>query len=614
MKKHILFLFAILLLCQGLSATPLPNPEPEFSIIDAINKVGAYLFNSIIYVVVSVVEFVSNGLVYVVVGITKVVISTITVTNAVLANSFTAINSASTNAVNAINHLVNEFNNAVSDDLTIDPPGVVFGSSLIASSGENVQAISCGVQYLASVFTSMRGVSCEFGSSGPREYPVAPALLPLQPNTTTLPVAVAISIQATYALQIIQRLNSDISMAVQKYEDIRNATGISCPQNCTLSRNLTNAYSYISTVLNAQVNNQLKNRLVTVFNASAIIQVNDAIIRTRQFLDCVRANAECTSAQIRAYNNKPFAPLIASLANNSTNATQYSSSVRRIMNLTSDYSQLYIRNVFASLNSSRNRAFSEIEASRQSLILQVNLTLAALNGRAFLVWDPILMPKVTAFRTKLATIEPSMQSLFANMTAQRNATAFVIQAAVNSTYQNASLDVSAKISNLTNYILSNASSTSNCQNFVEQIQGLQAVFSVEAGKCIVLAYQSAQSSLDNQTGTTKEISDLFNNITGNADKCFRDNTNWPLTWVPYLTTAATRQTIATCLDTVIQQTDAFIANANVLVRYANNDVPTSAEASIATANECISMQTSQVLVGVNVIETGFEECKAANAA
>ena len=51
-----------------------------------------------------------------------------------------------------------------------------------------------------------------------------------------------------------------------------------------------------------------------------------------------------------------------------------------------------------------------------------------------------------------------------------------------------------------------------------------------------------------------------------------------------------------------------------MARYANNDVPTSAEVSIATANECIALQTVQVLLGINVIETGFEECKAALAA
>lgn len=62
-------------LFQGLSASPLPNPEPQFSILDVIFKTGAYLFNSIIYIVASVVEFVSNGLIYVVVGITKIVIA-----------------------------------------------------------------------------------------------------------------------------------------------------------------------------------------------------------------------------------------------------------------------------------------------------------------------------------------------------------------------------------------------------------------------------------------------------------------------------------------------------------------------------------------------------------
>ena len=467
-----------------------------------------------------------------------------------LANSLIAFDTLSSNAVNVINELVVEFNTAVADDLKIDPPGIVFGSSVIATSGENIQAISCGVQHLASVFTSMRAVSCNFGNSGQDAYPLPPATLPLQPNATVPLPAVAISIQARYALQIIQRLNSDILMAVQKYEDIRNATGISCSQNCTLSRNLTNAYNFISVVLNAQVNSTLINRLVTVFNASAIIQVNDAIIRTRQFLDCVRANAQCSSAEIRAYNNKPFVPLINSLINNSTNATLYSNSVLRIMKLTSDYTQLYIRNLFVTLRSSKNRAYTEIEAARQSLIGQVNLTLVTLTARAYLVWDPILLPKLTSLRAKLATIPPSMQTLFANMTAQRNATTFTIEAALNITYQNATLDVSKAISNLTNYILSNASSTSSCQSSIEQIQGLQAVFSVEAGKCIVLAFQSTQSNIDNQTGTSKEISDLFNNITGTADKCFRDNTNWPLTWVSYLTTQATRQTIATCLDNV----------------------------------------------------------------
>lgn len=467
-----------------------------------------------------------------------------------MANSFTALNTVSINAINVINKLVVDFNGVVADDLTIDPPGIVFGSSVIATSGENVQAISCGVQHLASVFTSMRAVSCNFGSSGVETYPPPPATLPSQPNTTVLLPAVAISIQARYALQIIQRLNSEILIAVQKYEDIRNATGISCPQNCTLSRNLTNAYNYISVVLNAQVNSTLINRLVTVFNASAIIQVNDALIRTRQFLDCVRANAECSSAQIRAYNNKPFVPLINSLLNNSTNATQYSSSVLRIMKLTSDYTQLYIRNLFVTLRSSKNLAYLEIEATRQSLIVQVTLTVTALNVRAYLVWDTILLPKLTTLRAKLATIPPSMQSLFGNMTAQRNASTFTIEAALNITYQNASLDISKTISNLTNYILSNATTTSNCQSFIEQTQGLQAVFAVEAGKCIVLAYQSTQSNLDNQTVTTREIADLFNNLTGTADKCFRDNTNLPLTWIPYLTTPATRQTIANCLDTV----------------------------------------------------------------
>lgn len=455
------------------------------------------------------------------------------------------------NAINVINRLVIEFRNAVQDDSAIDPPGVVFGSSVIASAGENIQAISCGVQHLASVFTSMRAVSCNFGSSGLEAYPAPPATLPMQPNTTTVPTAVAISIQARYALQVLQRLNSEISMAVQKYEDIRNATGISCPLNCTLSRNLTNAYAFIGLVLNAQVNSTVINRLVTVFNASAIIQVNDALNRTRQFIDCVRANAECTSTQIRAYNNKPFVPLIDALTNNKINSTQYSTSALRIMKLTSDYTQVYIRNLFVSLRSSRDIAYTEIEKTRQSLIVQVTLTVAALNGRAVLVWDLILLPKITTLRTKLAAIPQSIQLLYGNMTAARNASVFTIEIVLNSSYQNASANVSNTIANLTNYILSDASSsTTNCQVFLEQVQGLQAVFAVEAGKCIAGAYQSTQSNLDNQTMTTKQISDLFNEITGSADKCLRDNTVFPLTWIPYLTTVATRQTIATCLDTV----------------------------------------------------------------
>ncbi|CAO1423209.1 unnamed protein product [Diamesa serratosioi] len=600
---------------QGLSASPLPNPDPQFSLIDAVFTRGAYVFNSIISLVLASIQIVFNGLVYVVVGVTQLVITTITVTNAVLANSFTALNTVSLNAIKVINKLVVEFNHFVIDDTIVDPPGIVFGSSLIVKSGENVEAISCGVQHLASVFTSMRAVPCNFGLSGLEAYPAPPATLPSQPNATVAPAAVAISIQARYALQIIQRLNSEISSAVQSYEDIRNGTGISCTQNCTLPRNLTNAYAYISVVLNAQVNSTLTNRLVTVFNASVIIQVNDALNRTRQFIDCIRANAECTTLQIRGYKNKPFVPLIDSLTSNTINTTQYSSSVQRIMKLTSDYAQVYIRALFVNLRSSKDRAFIEIESTRQSLITQITITLTAFNIRTSLIWDAVLMPKINILKIKLASIPTNLQLLFANMTAQRNASIYTIEVALNATYQSAATDVNKSISNLTNIILSDASSTtSNCQSFLEQTQGLQAVFAVEAGKCIVAAYQSTQSNLDNQTVTTKNISSLFNSLTGSVDKCFSDNYSESITWISYLATSSAKQSIATCLDTVIQQADAFIGNANTLASYANHDVPANANVSIATANECIASKANIISIGVTIIETSFNECKAAHAA
>ncbi|CAO1424352.1 unnamed protein product [Diamesa tonsa] len=608
MRKDLLILFSILVLCQLLSANPNPEPEPQYGTNVGGFGGGAWLGNIFIFPVIRFIRYVYAMTTRMV---TQISSSTVTIIKTVNITIGANVENFNRSCSKASENITEEFNIFTNESESMNSATTVLCSSAMLNANDNVQSLMFGVSTFMNSLSGYGPPPPMVSGFGDTPYPPPQSPMPAPPAPGAYaPYPPAISVQSRYARTVLSRMLTDVLTLVRVVDEFKDTTGSTCESvSETEVQSIKELFISVTLILNKYENVSTIQRLMVVLTPTERTQINRSITKMTDTVEFVKNSMKKGVKEIKtSRKTNAYQTIVQDVRENRKSSSEFRERVSKIRSTNEKSGKRYVTRAFNTARDSCRKAYKTVNEGRASLVTQSGVMVKTVRDNCYWIYEYVVKPKINKVQVHLDTIPGCLNTIFNNLTISISKINNNTEITNNNTFTNASTVVNQAVTNLTDIITNDCTCKINCaQAANEEIQEIQCKFNRDSKKCMEDANVFNQRAVTNCTNTTTIISQSLNGMVAQSDKCIRD-TGAPNTYYVNFLSLLVRQKVVACLDPIEQKAGNFCADAARLSNGTRITVVTVGMQTTSVFKNCTNDKVEEALKAINVVSENYFTC------